>query len=582
MSNSDTANKKKSVNEFFERSSLVMFGLGFAAGMPNQLAGGSVLGIWLRESGLDLKVIALMGLATLTYALKFLWAPIVDRVAIPILDERLGRRRSWMLVTQIAVMIGLFVIASSDPAKNIWPTALTAVFIAFAGATQDITIDAWRIEVSQNDEKLGVLTATYQWGYRVAVLVAGAAPLFIAQGFNGNEYNHLGWGVAYGVMAALMGLPILATLLAPREKVAPAARWVAPAHIPDRPALEALEWLGRGLILALGGCFIAAGLIGRHEPISWLIGDLYGGIDLMKKSFEAKPWGVWQQVGYAILGLFMVFLTARPIPGVETKAGAYFHSALGEPLEDFFKRFENTATVILVFICVYRIAEFLLSVASTMYFDAGFTKDEIGVAQKFFGAFASAVGAGLAGWGITRFGLFKCLVIGAFSQPLSHIPFLLICHFGNTQFPFFHALHIQPMLWTAIGIDNVSAMFAGTCLVVYMSRLTKAGFTATQYALFSSLYALPGKLLAALSGRVVEGAALASHDGWSKFLTPYFSNLPEGSFAAPALKLGVTPEALATGYAVFFLYTVAMGVFGVAMAFVVSRGSARAHVEHND
>ena len=581
QANSDISKPKKSgIAAFMERSALVMFGLGFAAGMPMQLAG-AALAPWMRESGMSLSLLALMGLATLTYALKFLWAPVVDRFAIPFLDNKLGRRRSWMFLTQSIVMIGLFMISATDPKEGLVLFGSLAVLIAFAGATQDVAIDAWRIEVADDENDLGILTATYQWGYRIAILLAGALPLFIAQYYNGNIYAHKGWGIAYAVMASFMVIPLLSTLFAPREKAEPAPRWIAPADIPSRPLLETLEWISRLAIMALGACFLAAGLAGKHEPIAWLLSGIYGGAEAMCKSFAAKPWGVWQQVGYAFIGLYLVYITARPIPNLRTKPGAYFHSALGEPLEDFFKRYENVASIILVFICVYRVAEFLLNVTGAMYLDAGFTKADIATAQKFWGAAVSAIGAGLAGWGIIRWGLFRCIIIGAFSQPLSHIPFILICYFGNTHFPAFEAFHIQPVLWTAIGVDNISASFAGTVLVVYMSRLTASGFTATQYALFSSLYALPGKLIASLSGRVVEGAALSAHSGWMNFITPWFTKLPQGSFAAPAAKLGVDPSALAAGYAAFFLYTVAMGIFGVIMAYIIARGKPRDLVEHH-
>jgi len=572
---------KPGIRAFFEKSALVMFGLGFAAGMPNQLAG-AALAIWMREAGISLALLALLGLATLTYSLKFLWAPIVDRVALPFLDKKFGRRRSWMIFTQAMVMFGLFVISTMDPATNIVAFAAVATLIAFAGATQDIAIDAWRIEVSPSNETLGVLTATYQWGYRIAILVSGALPLFIAQYYNGDDYKQFGWSMAYVAMAALMIVPIIASLAAPRELAAPAPRWVAPEDIPSRPVFEVLEWVARLGVLALGAAFLAAGLSGKHLPISWLVGGLYGGIEAMATSFEAKPWGVWQQVGSAAIGLFMVYLACRPIPNVRTKPGAYFQSALGEPLADFFKRYENTASLILVFICCYRIADFLLNIASALYLDAGFSKDEIAIAQKGFGVVMSAIGAGLGGWSILRFGLFKSLIVGAFLQPISNVSFALVTIFGSTAFPALNSIGVQPMLWLAIGIDNVSALYAGTCLVVYMSKLTKEGFTATQYALFSSLYSLPGKLISAMSGRVVEGAAIAAHSGWLSFLKPAFAKLPANSFAEPAKKLGIDAQSLAAGYTAFFFYTAALGVFAILLAFLVSRGKPKALVERDD
>ena len=574
--------KKTDIKAFFERSSLVMFGLGFSAGMPNLLAGTSfTMGTWMRDAGVSLTIISLLGLATLSYAFKFLWAPLVDRIALPVLDKWLGRRRSWILLTQTLAMAFLIILSMLDPGSQFALFATLTGFLAFTGATHDIAVDAWRIEVAENNDKLGILTAMYQWGYRIAFVVTGAVPLYIAQYFNGNVYQHLGWGVAYATMGVCMIVPIIATLVADREKVAPAPRWRAPDDTIQNPAIEALEWGGRLLLLVLAACFLAAGLGGRAEPVAWFLGEFYGGLEALQKSLEAKPFGVWQQVAFAATGLFFIYLIAQPLPNLKTKASAYFKSAFGEPIADYFKRFGNAATLILVFMCVYRLSEFLLNITGAMYLDAGYTKAEIANAQKIFGVIVNAVGAGLAGWGIMRFGIFKCLIFGAFSQPLSHIGFLAICYFGNQNIPFFANMGIQPSLWAAIGIDNISASFAGTVFIVYMSRLTHEGFTAMQYAMFSSLYALPGKIIMALSGRIVEGLAHASHTGFMAKLTPQFTHLGKGSFEVAAAKMGVTAQALAAGYGAFFLYTMVMGIFGIIMVFVISQGEARRHLEEN-
>lgn len=576
--NDNSSIKKPGIAAFFERSALIMFGLGFSSGVPNQLAG-VTLAIWLAESGISLSIITLLGLATLTYSLKFLWSPLVDQVGLPILDKLLGRRRSWMIFTQFLVVIGLIIIANCDPTKSLIPFAIMASLIAFAGATQDIAIDAWRIEVSTDEKKLGILTATYQWGYRVAILVSGAVPLLVAQYFNGDEYKQIGWTFAYLTMTALMIIPVLATIFAPKEAVPPSPRWVPPAHIPNRPILELVEWGVRLLIMCLGAAFVATGLSGKAEPISWLVGDIYGGFDAMKAAITAKPWGVWQQFLYAAIGLFIVFIASMKIPKIDTKPAAYFDNALGAPLKEFFTRFENVASLILIFICLYRIADFLLNVAGPLYLAAGFSKDEIAIAQKGFGLFASAFGVGIAGWAMLKLDVFKCLVIGAFMQPISNLFFGLIAIFGDSPFPFFNQFGIQPVLWGAIGIDNIAASFAGTALVVYMSRLTKAGFTATQYAFFSSLYALPGKLIAALSGRVVEAAAFAAEKGGLSFLKPLFTKLPKESFVKPATELGINASSLAIGYFTFFFYTAILGVVAIILSFIIAKGKAREIVE---
>jgi MFS transporter, PAT family, beta-lactamase induction signal transducer AmpG len=459
-----------------------------------------------------------------------------------------------------------------DPTAAFVPFALFTILVAFAGATQDITIDAWRIEVARDNNRLGVLTATYQWGYRVAILLAGALPLFVAQAINGDAYGWAGWATAYVIMAGFMLIPITATLLAPRENVAPAPRWQPPAHIADNPVMEGVEWMARLGIMVLAACFLAAGLAGKSEPVAWLVGGLYGGAEAMADAFKARPWGVWQQVGYAIAGLGIVAMACMRIPGMDTKPAAYFQNALIDPMKDFFSRYNKVALLILAFICVYRIADFLLNVTAVLYTDAGFSKDEIAVIQKFFGAAMSAIGAGVSGWLVLKVGLFRCMIVGAFLQPISNLCFALITFTGAST----------PALYLAIGIDNLSAAFAGTCLVVYMSMLTREGFTATQYAFFSSLYSLPGKIISALSGRIVEGAAKASETGWLATIKPWFVHLPPESFAAAGAKIGVSGPAMAAGYTAFFAYTAAVGAVGIVLAFLVSTGEPRAILEKEE
>ena len=190
-----------------ERRALIMLALGFASGLPNLLIF-DTLSAWLREAGLSLQVISVFSLATLAYSLKLLWAPLVDRTKIPWLNARLGHRRSWMLVAQVAIMIGLWLVAGGDPATSLGVMALLAVLVAFAGATQDIVIDAWRIEAA-GETRQGALAAAYQWGYRIAIIVAGAVPLVLAE-----QYS---WNVSYLVMAALMLIGVAGVLGAPRE-----------------------------------------------------------------------------------------------------------------------------------------------------------------------------------------------------------------------------------------------------------------------------------------------------------------------------------------------------------------------------
>ena len=537
---------------FIERRALVMLALGFASGLPNLLIF-DTLSLWLREAGLSLQVISIFALATLSYSLKFLWAPLIDRTRIPGLTHLLGHRRSWMIVLQVLLMIGLWLISGTDPARNLAVMAAFAAFVAFVSATQDIVIDAWRIEAA-DIEKQGAMAAAYQWGYRVAMVVAGAAPLLLAEAYS--------WNFSYAVMAALMLLGVAGVLFAPRER----EHAIRPIHadgVPKRPALELPEWAGRLAIFALGALLLGCGLAADASLLAAGlrgVGLVDAGVAITE-AWALKPEGIYLQLLAVVVGLGVIVLAVCPIPGFRTRPGVYLFAALGDPLRDFFVRYRGTAALILALICLYRLSDFVLNIMNPFYADLGFSRVEIAEARKVFGVVMTVIGVGLGGYAVARLGLMRALVIGAFAGPLSNLAFGWLAVQG-------------PELWAlfvAIGIDNVAGGISGTCLIAYMSSLTSAGFTATQYALFSSLYALPGKLIASQSGRLVEGSAAAADQGGPMAaLKTLFSGLPPQAYAGALEKSQVTPAALGAGYLVFFLYSAVLGVAAVFLAFLVA------------
>ncbi len=537
-----------------ERRVFIMLLLGFSAGLPNLLIF-DTLSAWLRESGLSLEVIGFFALATLSYSLKFVWAPLIDRTAIPGLTRLLGHRRAWMLVTQGVIIAGLWAISGLNPANALVQVAVFATLVGFFGATQDIVIDAWRIEAA-DDSRHGAMAAAYQMGYRVAMIVAGAVPLVLADLYN--------WNLSYAVMAALMGFGVAGVLFAPREK-AHEVRRIPVGDAPSRPALEVMEWIARLLVIGAAACVIGSGLTGQPGPLNALL-SLFGlgesGREAVASAWEAKPEGVYLQVAAVFGGLGLLVLACWPIPRLKTRPGAYLAGSFGEPLRDFYRRFAGVATLILALICVYRLADFVLNIMNPFYLDLGFTKTELAEVRKVFGVVMTTLGVLVGGWSVARLGLIRTMVIGAFMSPISNLVFAWLA----TQGPSLQALFV------AIGVDNLATGYAGTALIAYMSSLTSIGFTATQYALFSSLYALPGKLIASQSGRIVEASARAA-EGSGPFsgLRALFAGLPEGSLAAGAATSGVTREALGAGYVTFFLYSTAIGVFAVILAFVVAR-----------
>jgi PAT family beta-lactamase induction signal transducer AmpG len=367
----------------------LMLPLGFSSGLPFLLVF-STLSAWLREAGISLTIIGLMSWVALAYSLKFLWAPFVDRYDIPVLSRLLGRRRGWMVLSQLGVAAGLIGMALSNPQIGLPLTIIFAVLVAFASATQDVVIDGWRIDAAAT-ERQGMMAAALLLGYRLALITAGAGALYIAEFVN--------WHSAYLAMAALMGVGLIGTLLAPR--------------IDEGPARQRL-------------------------PLA---------------------------------------------------------KAIVEPLADLFRRKGLMLIPILALIACYRIPDYASGImANPLYIDLGFSKADIANVSKLYGVWIGIIGAFGGGLALTRIGLWWSLLIGAVIAAGSNLMFSWLAAEGARL----------DLLILSISIDNFAGGFAGSALVAYMSGLTSPGFAATQYALLSSLYALPGKLVGGASGAVVE------------------------------------------------------------------------------
>ncbi|HYF52650.1 MAG TPA: MFS transporter [Salinarimonas sp.] len=381
-----------------DRRVLLMLAFGFSSGLPFLLVFGT-LSAWLRLAGVPRAEIGLLSYVALAYTFKFAWAPIVDAVDIPVLARLLGRRRAWMAVAQIGVALGLAGIAFSDPTRGVTLTAVFALFVAFASATQDVVVDGWRIDAAPT-ERQGMMAAAYQLGYRLSLIASGAGALYIAE--------LVGWREAYLAMAALVIVGIAATLAAP---------------IVER----------------------------REAP------------------------------GAAGSG-------AAP-------RGFNFAHAVVEPFRDLIMRKGWRVALILPLVAFYRLPDFVAGVmANPLYIDMGFTPIEIANVSKIYGVWIGIAGAFAGGFALARIGLVPSLTFGAIAAAGSNAMFSLLALAGRDI----------GMLTLAISVDNFASGFAGTALIAYMSGLTGPGFAATQYALLSSLYALPGKIVGGLSGFMVD------------------------------------------------------------------------------
>jgi MFS transporter, PAT family, beta-lactamase induction signal transducer AmpG len=537
---------------YAERPALVMVALGFASGLPYYLVF-DTLSAWLRDSGLSLEVIGFFSLVTLVSSFKFLWAPFIDRARVPVLTGWLGHRRSWMLVCQGLIMLGLWLVAGSDPSDSLGTIAIFAVLVGFSSATQDIAIDAWRIEAAEVSRQ-GVMAAAHQWGYRGAIIVAGAVPLLLAESY--------GWNFSYAVMAALMTVGVLAVLAAPREE-RHTIRPIQTAGIQPAPARDAIEWVVRLAILAAGALVLGSGLAANAGVLAGVLGAAGAtGVSEAVLSAWTSDARAWVHLAAVVSGIGVIVLAALRLPGAPTRPGVYLSSALADPLRDFFARYRSAGALILALICLYRIPDFVLNIMNPFYLDLGYSLVEIAEIRKIYGVGMTLFGVFAGGVAVARYGLLRALVIGAFAGPLSNLLFIWLALQGHSLWA----------LFAAIGLDNVAGGFAGVCLIAYMSSLTSVGFTATQYALFSSLYAIPGRLIASQSGRIVEGVArLADGDGVLANLKSVVASQAPENFATAIERSGVTPAALGSGYVVFFAYSALIGAFAVVLSLAVQR-----------
>jgi PAT family beta-lactamase induction signal transducer AmpG len=410
--NSDTASFSwlASWRIYLQPASLRMLFLGFAAGLPLLLVLGT-LSFRLREAGIDRSTIGYLSWVGLAYAFKWVWAPLVDRMPIPYFTRQLGRRRSWLLLAQFMVIIGLVGMAISDPRQTLGPVVWCALLVAVGSATQDIALDAFRIESAEPTQQ-AALAASYQTGYRLAMIWAGAGVLWVAawvQGDNSAGYVQAAWQAAYLVMAASMAVGLF-TVLISKEPVQ--------AELP--PARNAKEWL---------------------------------------------------------------------------------QGALVEPFSDFLKRYRWQAVLILSLIAVYRISDVVMGImANPFYVDMGYTKAEVASVTKVYGVLMTLLGAFVGGVMALRWGVMRILMLGAIMSALSNLLFAWLSGHGHDV----HALIL------VVSADNLASGIASAAFIAYLSSLTNIQYSATQYALLSSMMLLLPKFIAGFSGDFVNAYGYAN------------------------------------------------------------------------
>lgn len=464
---------KETLRILFHPQIITMLFLGLAAGLPYLLIF-STPSLWLREAGVERADVTFFSWALLCYSFKFAWAPLVDRLPLPILTYNFGRRRAWLLLSQFTVIVAIILMAITDPALpgGLIRIALAAILLGFSSATQDIVIDAFRIESAPADMQ-AMLSSSYIAGYRIGMLITGAGTLFLASilGSQLGSYQYSAWMLTYMIMAAIMLIGPITTLLV-AEPVTGRAFDI------DKPLSSYIGLLTVFIaaVMAFMGGFWSMGIIAVHFGST--AGSFIG---------EVLRLGMALLFAWFIVRLLVIFGLVESRTVDETYVA---------PIREFFQRYgTSTAWVLLALISVYRISDIILGViANVFYLDMGFTKIEIASIVKTYGLLMTLLGGFLGGALTLRYGVIHMLFFGTTLSIGTHLLFLLLAQAGH---------HI-PTLYFVISADNFSAGLGVAAFIAFISSLTSTSFTAVQYAVFSSIMTLFPKLLGGYSGTLVE------------------------------------------------------------------------------
>ena len=387
---------EKGLGIYTSSESIRMVFLGFSAGLPHPLLF-ATLTLWLASVEVSISEITMFGWVGIIYAIKFLWAPMLDRLRLPGLTSLIGQRRSWMLLTQAIILVGLIYMSFLQPESDLIFLAYMSIIVAFASASQDVAIDAYRIEIAESKFQ-AVLGASYQLGYRISALTSGAGALYLASFYD--------WKLTYQIMSMFMLVGIITVIMIPEST----------------------------------------------------------------KPFEKNNNSGWLK------------------------------KTLIEPFAEFFKRNGYWSLFLLMFIAIYRVSDLIIGIAANpFYADLGFNLSEIATVTKVFGFTITIIGAFIGGLTVARFGISKLLIISSILLTVTNLFFLFLNNAGPSL----------PALVLTISADNFALGFSGTVFIAFLSSLTSRYFTASQYALFTSVMFLPGITLSGFSGQIIESS------GWS-------------------------------------------------------------------
>ncbi len=480
-----TADSSKSWGDacksFLNGRVIALLFLGFSAGLPILLIFSS-LSLWLREAGVERSAVTFFSWAALGYSFKFVWAPLVDRIPLPILHGLLGRRRSWLLLSQVSIIGALLFMAANNPVDGLFWIASGAVMLGFSSATQDIVIDAYRIEAADDDLQ-AMMSSAYIAGYRVGMLVAGAGTLALASWFtmteNGN-YDYLAWAWAYRCMAGFMLIGIITTLIVAEP-------------VNNNRASESqnsiTDYLRFLLLFALAAITFIVSFTQLANPLDALKALLVDG------GVSSPLAGFLVGAGRLTCSIIAAGIIAWILVKIHLAPRGMVQETYIAPFADFFERYGKVAIYILLLVGTYRIADIVMGTISNVFYnDMGYTKEQIATITKTFGLVMTIAGGFLGGVLAIRYGVMRILWVGALLAALSNVLFAFLANLEPSSL----------YLSLVIAADNLSGGLASAAFIAFLSSLTNRAFTAMQYAIFSSLMTLLPKLLAGYSGTFVD------------------------------------------------------------------------------
>ena len=502
------------------RKTAAMFILGFAAGLPYVLITGT-LNAWFTNENISIATIGVFSWIIIIYSFKFLWSPAVDRAPTPRFFN-MGQRRATILVLQGVILACLFAISTISPVDQIGLIAIAAVICTFASASQDVLIDAWRIEVADEEITVDLLSAIYQLGYRLSVILGGAGALIIAA--------RIGWNDTFTVLTALMAAAVSGVFIAADSTVAERRRTAEGAAPP----------LWRNLALT-------PVLIGW----AWSFSALFGFMAFaLSAPGEANARAFTLQTGPLIIiasiiapitaAALMLHFQGRVAPSARAqttwpgqKALDALYGSVLEPMADIIDRLKLGAVLVLVLVLSYRFADLVWGAFAYPFYlgenfgALGHTLDEVAVASKLFGALMTFVGIAVGGAAIIKIGRMPCLFIGAVMAAATNLLFADLALGGSTTHAFMSATGLygvfgfmQPLadfldlevtvneglarLMIVIAAENLAVGFASAAIVVYLSSIVNKQYAAVQYALLASLGFLLGSLGRGALGELIE------------------------------------------------------------------------------